>query len=1362
MKWCRWLSILIVLLCSFQIKAVPLTPEQVPEPLKPWIDWVLQDEEDYLCPFLYNNHRQKRCSWPSQLILNLDKGQGEFTVHWQIYAPSWITLPGDGKFWPLSVSVNNKPALVIERHGRPAVKLTPGSYRIAGEFLWDYLPESLTIPQDTGLIQLTVNGTSIPYPYIENGRLWLKSKESGGGKPQSGQDKLDLQVFRKIIDEVPLQVLTRLELEVSGEQREVTLSGAMLDGFIPMRLQSPLPARIEPDGKLLLQVRPGHWQIDVLARHTRELDQLPLTISGNNQPQAEIWVFESRPYLRVVEIENLTAIDPQQTNLPETWRDLPAYRIANRQTMKFKVIRRGDPQPEPDKLNLQRILWLDFNGRGFTVNDQINGRMTRGWRLDVLPEMQLGLVSLDGSNQLITRVPQTDRHGVEVRKGAINLSADSRINGPFRSISATGWQQVFQSVKTELNLPPGWRLLAATGVDNVPQSWISRWTLLDLFLVLIASLAISRLWNIYWGVFALLTLTVVWHEPGAPRFVWLNILAAVALLKVLPAGRFFTVVKIYRNLSWLALAVIVIPFMIDQVRIGIYPQLEKFRQPISPEHYQRPTTISDTVQSMAQAPMEMERQISRKLRSKAEIRGVIPPTGAGSDELAGDKSVNFDRIDPNANVQTGPGLPQWQWNKIMLSWNGPVDERQQMSFWLLSPSATMLLNFIRVLLISVLCLLVFGLLENKIHFKFPSLFIWLLVLPVLMIPPQNGYADFPDKQILEQLKERLLESPDCLPSCAQISTMKLVIDEQTLAVSLSIAARQAVAVPLPAQDKQWFPNQVTVDGTVASALYRDQDGRLWVNIDAGNHQAELTGMVPQLAKFTLPLPLKPHRVVIDNQGWAVEGLHEHGVADGQLQFSRIKGRDIRNNEQEILQPTILPPFVSVERTLQLGLDWRISNRIIRLSPPGAAVVLEVPLLPGEAVISPDIRVKNGKVQVSMHANQQQMHWQSILEKTGQINFVAELTNQWVEVWRADISPIWHIQTTGIAVVHHQDRYGRWLPEWRPWPGEKVSIAVTRPEAVPGQTLTIDNSQLRVKAGKRNKEVTLELVIRSSQGAQQTVQLPENAVLQSVTINGTTQPIRQKGRQVTLPVNPGRQEIKLNWRHAEGIGSLMRTPQINLGAASVNSNLHIGLGDDRWVLFTTGPAFGPAVLFWGMLAVLVILSFGLGKIRLTPLKHWQWLLLLIGLSQIPVASGMVVVAWLVLLGLRAEKPIKPAGYFNAGQVGLGLLTLAAMALLFFAVEQGLLGSPDMQIIGNQSTALNLNWYQDRSDAELPTATVISVPLKIYRLLMLAWSLWLAVSLLNWLKWGWDCFSRGGLWKKTGSKKKNPLLTEQKEK
>jgi hypothetical protein len=102
-------------------------------------------------------------------------------------------------------------------------------------------------------------------------------------------------------------------------------------------------------------------------------------------------------------------------------------------------------------------------------------------------------------------------------------------------------------------------------------------------------------------------------------------------------------------------------------------------------------------------------------------------------------------------------------------------------------------------------------------------------------------------------------------------------------------------------------------------------------------------------------------------------------------------------------------------------------------------------------------------------------------------------------------------------------------------------------------------------------------------------------------------------------------------------------------------------------------------------------------------------------------------------------------FNATQVALFLLTLVALVMLFQAVKHGLLGYPQMQISGNDSSAYDLHWYQDRSAAALPQAWILSVPLWVYRGLMLAWALWLAFALLRWLRWGWDCVSAGGLWK-----------------
>jgi hypothetical protein len=40
--------------------------------------------------------------------------------------------------------------------------------------------------------------------------------------------------------------------------------------------------------------------------------------------------------------------------------------------MALKLIRRGDPEPEPNQLTVNRKLWVDFDGAGYTINDTIS------------------------------------------------------------------------------------------------------------------------------------------------------------------------------------------------------------------------------------------------------------------------------------------------------------------------------------------------------------------------------------------------------------------------------------------------------------------------------------------------------------------------------------------------------------------------------------------------------------------------------------------------------------------------------------------------------------------------------------------------------------------------------------------------------------------------------------------------------------------------------------------------------------------------------------------------------------------------------------------------------------------------------
>jgi hypothetical protein len=248
----------------------------------------------------------------------------------------------------------------------------------------------------------------------------------------------------------------------------------------------------------------------------------------------------------------------------------------------------------------------------------------------------------------------------------------------------------------------------------------------------------------------------------------------------------------------------------------------------------------------------------------------------------------------------------------------------------------------------------------------------------------------------------------------------------------------------------------------------------------------------------------------------------------------------------------------------------------------------------------------------------------------------------------------------------------------------------------------------------------------------------------VTINGATTPIQQEGRKVTLPISPGSQSVVITWRMPLAMEFSFTSPAVDLGSPSVNATTTVAMPEGRWTLGLRGPRLGPVVLFWSLVAVFFAVAGAIGAMRRTPLRSWQWILLAVGLSQVDVIAAAVVVGWLHLLAWREQQDLGRVG-FNFRQIVIVLATVVAAAILLETVHQGLLGHPDMQVRGNGSTATDLRWFTDRSDAVLPGVHVISAPMLVYRLAMLGWALWLALSIVGWLRWGFGAFGQGGFWR-----------------
>ena len=497
-----------------------------------------------------------------------------------------------------------------------------------------YPPQGLQIPLSTGLVTLTLDNEIIDFPQIDDsGRLWLRQ---GSAEQEHVEDRLELKVYRRITDSIPLMVTTQIDLQVSGKQREVTLGQAISADYIPLSLNSSLPARLEPDGRLRVQVRAGQWAITLIARHTgAALTSIPLpAVTGGQWPEEEVWVFEAQPHLRQVTLDEAFSIDAQQTTLPPEWRSFPAYMVKAGGALQLTEKKRGDPEPAPDQLTLHRQWWLDFDGRGYTVQDTIAGTMTRGWRLDLSDPGTLGRAAVDGQEQFITKSDQNGRAGVELRRGQIQLVADSRLEDLRSLVPAVGWDHDFHQVAGLLHLPPGWRVLTATGVDFMPDTWLERWTLMDLFVLFLIALAIGKLWGWLWGSVALVALALITHESGAPWWMWLHVLIATALLRVLPAGWLRYLAFAYRSIALLMLVVIAGTFMIRQARWGFYPQLEGFEGEGDTSSSCGGGTASE---SRTRAPQSMFRDVQRSTvqsqmaqdESMANLPGVVASEALG-------------------------------------------------------------------------------------------------------------------------------------------------------------------------------------------------------------------------------------------------------------------------------------------------------------------------------------------------------------------------------------------------------------------------------------------------------------------------------------------------------------------------------------------------------------------------------------------------------------------------------------------------------------------------------------------------------------------------------------------------------------
>ncbi len=1340
-------------------------PPDVPPDLQPWRDWVLDQEDFRRCPFLANSDGQAReayvCAWPERLSLDVTATGARFAQRWTVYADSWVPLPGDEEHWPRDVAVNGAEAAVVATGGRalPRVRLTPGTYLLNGSFRWARRPEALPVPDQIALVALTVDGAPIAQPERPAGAVWL-----GKRRTAQQQEQMEIQVYRRVDDQIPVRLTTLLRLQIAGEGREELLARVLPEGFAPLALEGNLPARIEPDGRLRVQARAGSWVITIIARGPGVAESLRRPAANGPWAREEIWSFAADDRLRVVAVEGASGVDPAQTGVPPEWRDLPAYAMTADGELRIVERSRGLAAGDDNELRLHRTLWLDFDHDGYTIVDAIGGRMREDWRLDVAAPQRLQSATGNGENLLITHGAVDGLSGVELREPNVNLRAVSRVEAG-GALSATGWQGRFAGVEGLLHVPPGHRLLTAIGADDASWAWVERWRLLDLFLVLIATAAVARLFGWSAGLLALVALGLTHHDnDGQMVWLWINLLIAFVLAREAPEGRLRRVALGYRNVSALALLVVLIPFAFAQVRLALYPQLEHAYSASPWDLASVAPAAAPAPSPMPEAPAEFDGGVvAQDSLPRGEESFVVTGSAIDRSQVAKSAGVGLNyqqviqRYAPDTLVQTGPGVPNWRYDAYPFSWSGPVDSSQSLRFVIVTPFWLGLWRIVGcVLLVALLLLIV------NASFGQPALPAWTRRLgvgaPMLLLallPQAQLRAETPDAAVLQELKARLTRAPDCVPACGDVMHARVRASGDRLEVALDVSALQAVAVPIPAANGRWEPDSIDIDGQANGGVWRDGSGTRWLALRAGAHDVRLSGRIAPGDSLALEFPMRPRTVEVVAEGWDASGLGDGRLLTSTLELVRQRGA---GDAARMDAGREFPPFVRVHRHVVLDLDWSVSTEVTRIAPEKGAFTLRVPLLPGEAVLTEGVEVRDDRsAVVAIPGGASGFGWASGLPRAESLELTFAGDGTRTEVWSFAVSPQWHATFKGVpAVLPQEPDAPQWIFEFHPRDGEKLAIAITRPKSVEGATLAIDGVVSSVDVGKRTTSGSLELRYRSSQGGRHTIALPEAARVTAVESDGRSVALRPDKGELTLALVPGAHSAKVQWQIDGDIGARASSPPIDLRTAASNVVTRLGVPEDRWVLFAFGPGVGPAVLYWSELAVFLALALLIGTWRHSPLRTHEWLLLGLGLSTFSWGVLLLFAGWLFVLRWRertTETEISST-WFNARQAGLALLSVVALIGLVAAIPNGLLGTPDMSVRGPGTDGTHFGWFVDSTAGALPQSGVVSISLWWYRAAMLAWALWLSFALLRWVPWAWRVWTRDGLWRARPSYGKPP--------
>jgi hypothetical protein len=1314
----------------------PQASDWIPSELKGWVPWVLHGAEDSLCPEISST---RTCLALSRVEVAVHGNTATWSVEGWRWSPGSVPLPGDDGTWPQAFSGSTRLPVVSAGEGseaRPSVRVGAGPFRIRGTLGWSGDRSSIPLPPGAATEALTRDGRPLE---SRDHQLWLESAPVAD-RSKTADSSLRVRVFRSVSDGVPMRVTTTVRIEAGGAEREVSLDGMVPAGALPTEVQGDLPADMDRAGHLRVHLRPGTWSVTASAVWVVPPSILRPSEASSPWPQSEIWSFEPDPSLRTVEVNAPHPVDARQAGVPGSDGRLPTWNLGRGEEMALRETLRGKPKTDSVQAALRREVWIDFQGGGMTLVDHLDAGMSNPQRISVRPGFRLCRAQDATGRPILLGSLGSGEQGFPVQgTGAyeLQLRREGSTWGSF-PVSSTGWD--LGKANLRVHLGPGWRLLSISGGGASWGSWFDRWNLWNIFMVVLAVGLVARLGSKRSAVLAGAVLVLGCHD-GIGVGHWLHALAALGVWALLrekiPGSGPTRVASLWALLASLVLVGVQVGFTVGQMRLAMHPALEwtgvsedggfigalgasrKAAEARDDQTEAKRDDGSADLRSVPSAPasspdaMSMVRLRAKGTMGMSEVR-TRPAAFAPEEDPAGMRAA-----------QVGVGVPDGRQGSAEgnMEWEGFVRADKTCRIVALSPAWLRMWRIFTVLGAWALLVVLF-------RRRFPVLAVraggFLRPGPaaalLLLFLPGAVRAQIPAADVLSRLRERLLEPAPCGDACARAVECRVRAQGDRLSVEIDVEAQSRAVLRLPKGD--WRHASTVVPHGAAGA---DSEGT-WAVVEPGFQTLRLEGEAAG-DRFVLDLTdLDPARVRVEAPGWRDVGDREESV-----QLVRDAARTSSTTRDTTRAD--LAPLALVRREITLSREWRCRTTVSRASGSTGPLAVPVPLVAGEEPVG-KVVVAGKAVQAVVPAGSSETSWESRLPMGAGIRLQAMDSGAWTETWSVRTSAQWHFQARGLPAAGD----GAF---WSPLPRETLWVAVTRPVPLEGAGLVVRSANLEASGADLSGE-SLSAQVETSAPSDLLVALPEGARLRSVTVgNAAQEPARAPDGRLRVSLPTGTSFLQVSWTGASRDGIWRPASAASLSAAGTNFTTTLPEPRDGWVVALGGPGAGPAILWWGVLAAMALLSWLLSRIPGQPLGFWSWFLLFAGTSTVQHLAAAPFAIWVVAIVLRARglpERWTPRG-FRIAQIGLAGLTAFSFLCLLSLVPTGLLGRPETFI----SEPGPLSWFVDRSTGALPRPWMVVLPLWLWRALLLAWSLWLVRSLLAWSRWSWQAVAVGGLWK-----------------